>query len=89
MPETIYCNACGAPVYFVVSHNGRRFTVDTEPVANGSFELDGNLAKYFPATFNPTGEKRYQPHKLSCKGKGKKAQTEALQRTLARAREGL
>lgn len=89
MPETVYCNNCGAPVLWVISHNGRRFTVDTTPVSNGCFELDGALAKYFPATFNPTGEKRYQPHKLTCTGKGKKAEKEALQRTLAKARAGL
>lgn len=89
MPETVYCNSCGAPVLWVISHKGRRFTVDAKPVETGCFSLDGNLARYLPPVLNLEADNRYQPHKLTCTGKGKKAQTDALKRTLEKARAGL
>jgi hypothetical protein len=89
VPDLGYCSACGAKVLRVLSHKHRWFFVDAEPYEDGCFALDGHLAKYLPAPFNPETTNRYRPHKPWCMGKGKKAQTEALQRTLARAREGL
>jgi hypothetical protein len=89
MLETAYCNACGAPVHWVVSHKGRRFTVDVQPTIEGSFSLEGTLAKFIPPEFNPDTQNRYQAHKLTCSGKGKKAEKEALKRTLEKAMAGL
>lgn len=89
MLETRYCHACGAPVYRVTSHRGRRFFVDAVPVSEGTFSLDGDSAKFIPPQFNADPTNRYRAHKLTCTGKGRKAEKEALQRTLARAREGL
>lgn len=87
--ETKYCGNCGAPVFRVTSHKGRRFFVDVEPVASGVFALEGEDAKYIPPAFNPDPINRYRPHTITCAGPGRSAETAALQRTLAKAREGL
>lgn len=87
--ETKFCGNCGAPVYRVTSHKGKRFFVDVEPAANGVFALEGETARYIPPGWNPDPTNRYRPHKITCPGPGRSVEKAALQRTLAKAREGL
>lgn len=70
-PTTKPCSSCGAPMYWVITADGKHMPIDADPVRDGGFiatlKSDGlHVEAYLPMDPTHRDRNRYVSHFATC-----------------------
>jgi len=70
--RVVECRSCGAPMFWVTTAKGKKMPLDSEPVSNGAFVLDGDPLESGEQKVKHIGERseyrgeRFSSHFSTC-----------------------